>query len=296
MKKYVAPLPSLFNERLHLDLEGLRILAERVSRLAMNRVDLVICDSIVGEQFSLELGECLDIAEYLSRLNVGKVYLSITFNRLNDLVSMTRRKKVIDAIAYIVEIDEHILENAYSFTLIVKSILHRLLPSNTTCIQIKGPIKRRFIEALRESIRLIPEFNTIIIDCNSNTIETVLRVLRILVDVKRDFKILCYGDMGLLLTQLPGLHGVIAPAITIAPEIFTRDQDLSSKAHKLMLFNRIYDYSKSVPGILKLALNIIDDRFKPYVRPPLSTEPTYLREYVESVLRTLGVELKDAKG
>ena len=289
--EYIAPLPTLFNKDLKVDNVGLEQLVKRILKLSKTHVDFMVCDSIVGEQFSLELDECITIANNLSKLTSSNIYLSVNFNRLREFLNLIKRIDR-DNIMYVIEVDEVILNNIYSFTLLTRTIFEQI-PSKRIYIHVLGLLNNELIEAIRETVRLLPEINAIIIDCTRNTIGALINLLRITIEVRRDFKIICYGDEGLLLQYLmPKCFGVVAPVIVIAPEVFT--QTLTNPTHltyKLTLFKGLYNYAKSMPGIIKLALNIIDDKFKPYVRPPLTTEPTYLRDHIELALKALGIRL-----
>jgi len=288
---YIVPLPTLFDKDLKVDNVGLKQLVKRILKLSKTHVDFMICDSIIGEQFSLELDECTTIANNLSKLTSSNIYLSINFNRLHEFLNLIKR---IDKsnILYVIEVDEIILNNAYSFTLLARTIFEQI-PNKKTYIHILGTLNNELIEAIRETVRLLPEINAIIIDCTRNTMRALINLLRISIEVRRDFKIICYGDEGLLLQYLmPKCFGVIAPVIAIAPEVFTQTPtNPSYLTYKLTLLESLYNYAKSMPGMIKLALNIIDDKFKPYVRPPLTTEPTYLRDHIELALKALGIRL-----
>lgn len=289
--EYIAPLPTLFDKDLRVDNAGLELLAKRIQKLSKTHVNFMVCDSIVGEQFSLELSECITIADNLSKLALGSVYLSIGFNRLREFLGLTKSIEG-NNILYVIEIDEIILNNMYSFTLLLKTILE-YLPNKRIYIHILSRLNHELIEAIREAVRLLPEINTIIINCSRNSMGTIIDLLRINIEVRKDFKIICYGDEGLLLQYLiPKCFGVVAPVITIAPEIFTQTPtNPNYLTYKLALAKGLYNYAKSLSSAVKLALNIIDDKFKPYVRPPLTTEPTYLRDHIELVLKALGVRL-----
>ena len=290
--EYIVPLPTLFDKDLRVDNVGLEQLVKRILKLSKTRVDFMICDSIIGEQFSLELDECVAIVNNLSKLTSNNIYLSINFNRLREFLSLIKR---IDKnnILYVIEVDEVVLNNIYSFTLLVRTMFEHI-PNKKIYMHILGTLNHELIEAIRETVRLLPEINTIVIDCTRNAMETLINLLRISIEVRRDFKIICYGDEGLLLQYLmPKCFGVIAPAITIAPEVFTQTPaNPSYLTYKLTLLRGLYNYAKSMPGIVKLTLNIIDDKFKPYVRPPLITEPTYLRDHIELTLKALGIRLQ----
>ncbi|MET1159646.1 MAG: dihydrodipicolinate synthase family protein [Thermoprotei archaeon] len=118
--------------------------------------------------------------------------------------------------------------------------------------------------------------------------------------VRKDFAVLTGMDDLLLPVLMMGGDGGIMALANIAPQIHRAVYDawISSNITKaleeyrrLLKLVRIYDVASSFPTAVKTALKVLGTPVKPYVRPPLTTEPPEVEEKIRRILEEVGVSL-----
>ncbi len=288
--KYLVPIPTLLTSKLSVDYDDIVELVRRIISDA-KEVGFVVCDSIVGEQHAVTSSECFNIVNRISREIDTTIFLSIDFKFLREDPGRIKRKCGYGSKCYIVvEVDSEIISKCYSLTSIINTIYSIIDPLNTL-VFLKDIRVSEISESLREALNLVPEFNNIVVDCRYLSMSDAILLYSLRRELKREFNIVCYGDEGLLLKILVDrpFNIVISPILTISPRTisFVELKKTSILLSKLSIAQKLYRYGKSMPSIMKAALHVIDSKFKPYVRPPLSAEPTYIYDYIKVLVNIL---------
>ncbi len=288
--EYLVPVPTLLTSKLSVDYDAIVELAKRIASNT-RKIGFIVCDSIVGEQHTITSSECLNIVSRISQEVDTTIFLSIDFKFLREYLERIRHRCNYSSEYYIiVEVDSEIISKCYSLTSIINTIYSKTDPSNTL-VFLKNTNVSEISESLRESLNLVPEFNNIVIDCKYLSMNDAVLLYGLRRELKREFNIVCYGDEGLLLKILMNkpFSIVISPILIISPKMISLVElkKTSVLLSKLSIAQKLYRYGKSMPSIIKAALHVIDSRFKPYVRPPLSTEPTYIYDYIKVLVNVL---------
>lgn len=283
--EYLVPLPTLLTSELSVDYDAIMKLVKRITD-SVGKTGFIVCDSIVGEQYTTTFDECLNIANKILQTADADVFLSVDFRFLREKLEEVKlgHKHVI------VEIDSEIISRYYSLTSIINTVYSKINPLNTLIFLKDLDISEAY-ENIRETLNLVPELNSIIVNCERVTINDAVLLYGLRKELKREFNVICYGDEGLLLKILVGkpFNVVASPILLISPKIkeIVELGRINLLLDKLSIARKLYRYGKSMPSIIKASLHVIDNVFKPYVRPPLTTEPTYIYDYIKVLLNVL---------
>ncbi len=292
----IVPLVTPFSKDLRVDVEATKWL---VQHLIKGGVHGIFPNSTTGEFPHLRVDEVLLLVKSVVEVvkDSVKVIPGITYNYTYDSIELG--KKLIDlgvdgfiiAPPYYFKLDSEKLKR--HFASIAESLDKPIIIYNipeTTGINIP----------LDVYLALVKEYSNVVGTKITSSDFTYLR--RVVSEVKvlrRDFKVLTGLDELILPALIIGCDGGVLGLANIVPRLYVElyeswvKGDITNAIRlykKVVTLSKIYDMSSSIPSGVKAVLNALGTPIKPYVRPPLTTEPKDKVEAMVKIVKELGVK------
>ncbi|MGB9728692.1 MAG: dihydrodipicolinate synthase family protein [Thermoprotei archaeon] len=136
------------------------------------------------------------------------------------------------------------------------------------------------------------------------TYDSITYIRRLIFEVKsirKEFCVLTGLDDHFLNTLMMGGDGGIMALANFAPQIHVSlynaiiNEDYAKAKEyfqKIVELSRIYDLATSFPTAVKTALKVMGAPIKPFVRPPLTTEPPETETKIKEIINNLGLKIE----
>ncbi|RLE53185.1 MAG: dihydrodipicolinate synthase family protein [Candidatus Methanomethylicota archaeon] len=291
----IVPMITPFNEDLSIDFEAVEWL---VDYLADKGVNGIFPYSTTGEFIHLKHEEGLKLVKAVMEKVGGKVWIlpGISSNCTSHSIELGRMMADLG-------VDGAVITPPFFFKVGVDMLKHHFSmvaeKVDLPIIVYNIPSATGINIPVSLYAELAMEYSNIVgAKVTFDSIGYMRNLIREVKSVRKDFTILTGLDDHLLNTLILGGDGGIMALANVVPQIHIevykcwKDNNLTGAINafkKLVKLVEIYDAASSFPTSVKTALKVMEAPVKPYVRPPLRTEPPEVEEKIRSILVEVGL-------